>query len=260
MSARKTLNGLIGALGALFILYYLGMGFAVRFGQSLLWLWPLMGAVCLLRWALVRKSIKTGKPVPLPRWFIILWRVCLCCGIALFLVVQGFIVSAYRASAPEGLKYIVVLGAKVNGTQPSGALSQRISAAASYLNDNPGTFCVASGGQGDDEGISEAECIRNGLVSRGIDESRIILEDASVSTETNFINSFELIGDKTDALGIVTNDFHMLRALWNGRQLGGYMLYPITAKSTPWGYAHYCLREFCAITVGVVTGELHLGS
>lgn len=260
MSARKLINGAIGALGVIFILYYLGMGFAVRFGQSLLWLWPLMGAVCLLRWWLVRRSIKTGKPVPLPRWFVVLWRVGLCCGIALFLVIQGFIVSASQNNAPAGLKYIVVLGAKVNGTQPSGALAQRISAAAQYLNENPDTVCIASGGKGDDEGISEAQCICNWLLNLGVAEERILLEERSDSTETNFINSFAMIEEESEALGVVTNDFHMLRALWNGRQLGSHPLYSIPAQSTVWGYAHYCLREFCAIVVGVLTGELRLST
>lgn len=260
MNSRKIFNALIGVLGVVFILYYLGMGFAVRFGQSLLWLWPLMGAACIIRWLVVRKSIATGKQVPIPQWLIKLFRVCVCCGLALFLIVQGFIISAAKGENPSNLNYLIVLGAKVNGTRPSGALSQRISSAAEYLNNNPNTICIASGGQGEDEGISEAECIKNGLVLRGIDETRIVLEDASVSTETNFINSYKLINKENEAVGVVTNDFHMLRALWNGRQLGNQQLYAIPARSTVWGYAHYCLREFCAIVVGVISGELNLNS
>ena len=59
MRIRKIINDIILVLGILCILYYLGMGFAVRFGQSLLWLWPLMGGIFILHWAVVNRSIKT---------------------------------------------------------------------------------------------------------------------------------------------------------------------------------------------------------
>ena len=41
---------------------------------------------------------------------------------------------------------------------------------------------VASGGQGADEVISESECMKRYLLSRGISEERILMEDKSVST------------------------------------------------------------------------------
>lgn len=257
MRTRRIVNNCILVIGILFILYYLAMGFAVRFGQSLLWLWPAMGVLFIFHWFIVNRSIKTGKPVPLPKWAITLCLILIAAALLLFATVQGFIVSAAVEKPPADLDCIIVLGAKVNGTQPSGALSQRIHAAYRYLSGNPDTVCIATGGQGEDEGISEAECIRRGLTALGIPDERIILEEAATDTTTNFLNSFRLLPDGAKEIGVVTNDFHVLRALWTARELSDLNFYGVSARSTPWGYIHYCLREFCAIAVGILTGELH---
>ena len=258
MQTRKIINDRILVIGILCLLYYLAMGIFVRFGQSLLWLWPLMGSLFILHWLIVRRSINTGKPLPLPRWAVIICIVLIALVLLLFFSVQVLISSAASQTAPADLDCIIVLGAKVNGTQPSGALSQRIEAAYRYLSDNPGTVCIATGGQGDDEGISEAECIRRGLTSLGIPDDRIILEDAATDTATNFTNSFLLMPEGTVKAGVVTNDFHVLRALMTARELSDLDFYGISARSTPWGYIHYSLREFCALAVGIISGEFHI--
>ncbi len=258
MQARKLFNNLVLVLGILCLFYYLAMGIFVRFGQSLLWLWPLMGCIFILHWAVVNRSIRTGKPVPLPKWAIIILIILIILALLVFISVQVMITSAAAKTAPAGLDCIIVLGAKVNGTQPSGALSQRIDAAYRYLSANPDTPCIATGGQGEDEGISEAECIRRGLMSLGISEERIIMEEAATDTATNFTNSFDLLPEGAENIGVVTNDFHILRALMTARELSGLNFYGISARSTPWGYIHYCLREFCALAVGVITGEFRI--
>lgn len=251
------LNTIILCAGIFCLIYYLGMGLFISFGQSMLWLWPLAALVCFARYALVRYSLLHQVPVPLPRWFIVFWRIALSLAFALFFYVESFVVSGSFAKAPERLDAIVVLGAKVNGTAPSGALDQRIDAAAAYLRANPDTLCIASGGQGDDEGISEAACIRNGLLAQGIDPSRIILEEASDSTENNFRYSMPLLHDSAQTVGVVTNNFHIYRALLLARtQNWPQTFYGIPASCTPAGYLHYALREFCALVVLKLRGTI----
>ena len=109
---------------------------------------------------------------------------------------------------------VIVLGCRVKGDVPSLMLSRRINAAYEYLEKNPGTVCIASGGQGGDELISEAECIKNVLVERGISPDRIIMEDKSTSTDENIRFSMEKMKENGLSGGavIVTNDYHQLRA------------------------------------------------
>ena len=254
---RKIINDLILLLGVFCFVYYLGMGIFVRFGQSMLWLWPLGGTVCLVRYFLVRRSIRTGERVPLPRWFIVLWRVCLAAGFAFFFFVEYFVCAGAFEQAPAELDCVIVLGAKVNATAPSGALRQRIDAAAGYLEANPDTLCIASGGQGDDEGISEAQCIRDNLMALGIDGARIVLEDRSVDTYTNLQNSIPLLPEGTRTVGIVTSDFHVFRSLRTATFQGwDYEFYGIPARSSRSGFLHYAVREFCAIVVSTLEGNL----
>ena len=66
----KVVNLLFLLVGMLCFVYYFANGFLIRFGQSLLWLWPLIGTALLVRFALVARMIRTGRPSPLPRGFL----------------------------------------------------------------------------------------------------------------------------------------------------------------------------------------------
>ena len=249
-----TINNLFLALGVLLLLYYLGMGISVRFGQSMLWVWPVAAAVCLGRFFLWRAAWKKGKNSPLPRWLSVVIGIGVTLALAVFLFVEGLILSASLRRPPEGLDAIVILGSRVNEDGPSGSLRERIDTAAEYLRQSPDTVAIASGGQGEDEPMSEARCIYDHLVAAGIDPARIRLEEQSTSTLENLTFSFAMLGDSAREVGILTNDFHVYRAMLLGRTIGGYALHGIPARSNPFGYIHYAMREFCALTVSVLRG------
>lgn len=122
-------------------------------------------------------------------------------------------ISAANKKAPENAT-VVVLGCKAFGYNPSNMLWKRLEAAKKYLEDNPEAVCVLSGGQGSDETVSEAECMRAWLVKRGIDESRLYLEDRSTSTDENMAFTRELIEREglNQSIVIITNEFHEYRA------------------------------------------------
>lgn len=256
MKYSRAFNIFILIFGVLCILYYIGMGLAVRFGQSLLFLWPLLGAFCIGRFMMVRRAIIKNEPLPFPQKLIKVFRICVALALAVFLAGEAVICSGAFHAPTSGLDCIIVLGAKVNGKRPSGALAQRIGAAADYLWDNPDTLCIASGGQGADEGISEAECIRINLEYMGIEPGRIIMEDWSVSTLSNIQNSLPLLPTDAENIGIVTNDFHIFRALGTARHVSDLNFFPIPAKSTPYGFVHYAMREFFATTSALAKGEI----
>ena len=257
MSRRSQLcNRLFLALGILCILYYLGMGITVRFGQSLLFLWLLAGALCLLRYAIWRRAWRLGRPLPVSRRLLRRWRWAVCLILAVFLTVEGFVVSGAFQQPPAGLDYIVILGARVDSDGPSGALRNRIQTAAQYLQDNPETIAIASGGQGSDEPMSEAQCIQENLVALGIDPARILMEEKSTDTVENLRGSFAQIPEADASVGIVTNDFHIFRAMCIGRKLGDFSLSGVPVPSSAFGFVHYAMREFFALTVDGLLGNL----
>ena len=257
--SRVFVNRCFLGFGMLCILFYLICGFTVRFGQSLLFLWPILGGLCILRWWLWKRAWKKGKAHPFPGWLLWSVRVVIAICVLFFCFVEYFVLSAAFQTPKGGLDAIVVLGARVNEDgQPSGSLNERITAAADYLQRNPDTIVVASGGQGSDEPISEAQCIRDHLVAAGIDPDRILVEDVSTSTKENLANSFALLEGRAAQVGIVTNDFHIFRALCVGRAQGDYLLSPVPARSSLSGFIHYAMREFFALCVSYLQGDLVL--
>ena len=51
------------------------------------------------------------------------------------------------------------------------------------------------------------------LKAHGIEEGRILQESKSKTTQENIVNSKKLIAGDNASVGIITNDFHMFRAL-----------------------------------------------
>lgn len=168
-------------------------------------------------------------------------------GVVLVIVMTVCMVKAALTSPLQNAT-VVVLGCRVYGERPSLMLMERMDAAVSYLNENPDAVCVASGGQGQDENISEAECIYRYLVDNGIDPVRIYIEDQSTSTRENLAFSYEIIKENTlpEDIAIVTNEFHEYRAGVIAGNLG-LSHGAVPAKTALWLLPTYYARELFGI-------------
>lgn len=178
--------------------------------------------------------------------------------ILVFVIECMIIYTGTRNNSDTKVDYIVVLGAKVNGETMSLSLYRRAEKALEYLNDYPEAIAVLSGGQGPDEGISEAEAMRRYLARNEIPESRIIIEDQSTSTIENIDLSLEKIYEslqgtdtKKPRIAVVTNRFHIFRSKIIGWKKG-YDFVGLGARSFPLLLPNYYLREFFAVVVTLV--------
>lgn len=153
------------------------------------------------------------------------------------------------------LEYLIVLGAHVDGTRLTLALLERTRRALQYLEKNPDTKAVLSGGKGEGEDISEALAMREYLVAHGIDPERLILEERSTSTAENLKFSLDLIG-LDHSVGVVTNHFHVFRGTAIGRKCGCKEIYPIPSKYRTWRLLIYIPREILAILKDKLIGNL----
>ncbi|MGM9679908.1 MAG: YdcF family protein [Eubacteriales bacterium] len=250
---RDVLHILLVTLIVLFLLYYLILGLFSGFGSANIFIWPFFTAF-LLAFVLIRKAWKKGK-IRIPKWIRIGFYSLLAVCFAFFGFVEICICSQFSSNAPENVDYIIVLGAGVRGETPSLILSARIDAAYNYLTDNPDTICIATGGQGSGEDISEADCIKKELISRGIDESRILTEDQSTDTSENLKYSQNLIADKNASVAIVSSNFHVFRGKALARRCGFEQIYGISAPIPPGLLPHYMVREFVSIVVDTLSGN-----
>ena len=154
----------------------------------------------------------------------IMFTVLLLCGLALFSFTEYHIIQASFGTPEAEAEYLVVLGAKVRDDGPSVSLWDRINAAADYLKAHEDTIAIVSGGQGEDEPITEAQCMHDELVKLGIDESRIWMEDKATSTDENMRFSLDLIEEKTgtrpERLAILSSEYHLYRSSLMAKKLG----------------------------------------
>lgn len=246
---RKTLKKLYLILGAACLVYYLVLGVWARFGLNLSGLWLGLGAALIAAGWLVDR--------PLPRALRVGWRALLCAGLAGLVALEIPVISGMRATAPANLDALIVLGARVEPDgRPSPALTRRLNAVMAVLDDHPDAVIVASGGQGADEPMSEAQCIRDALVARGVDASRILMEGRSTTTAENLAFSAQLLGDRAASVGVVTNNFHVWRAVRTAQKAGLSNACGIAAQYTGPTLPHYMVREAVCIAVDGLLGHL----
>ena len=154
----------------------------------------------------------------------IVFTLALICGLILFGVTEYFIIRASFGTPETQVDYLVVLGAKVRQDGPSVSLWDRIYETVSYLNAHPDTIAIVSGGQGEDEPITEAKSMHDELVKLGISEDRIWMEYKATSTDENLRYSLDLIEEKTgrrpQTLGVLSSEYHLFRASLMAKKLG----------------------------------------
>lgn len=117
---------------------------------------------------------------------------------------------------------VVVLGAGLVDGRVSPLLAARVARGAELAADDARTLLVLSGGQGSDEPRSEAAAMAEHAESLGVARDRMLLEDASTTTEENLRLTRALLEER-GVLGpvtVVTSDYHAFRAATLLRSLG----------------------------------------
>lgn len=237
-------------LGVVCLGYY-GLMLAVGMDFSFIWL---AGGIVLAGGGIWLKFAGTHG-IHLPGAVKVAGGIVLAAGLLVFLTAEGLIFSKMNEKGEKNLDYVIVLGAQVRGDVPSRALRKRIQKAEDYLKENPETVAVLSGGKGNGENISEAQAMYECLRKAGIEEERLLLEDQSTSTVENLEFSAKLIG-KEKKTGIISQNFHIYRALKLAEHQGYRDVCGIAAGSEPIYQPHFMVREAFAIVKEKLTGNI----
>ncbi|MBS6397381.1 MAG: YdcF family protein [Clostridiales bacterium] len=223
---------------AYFILLLLYSGFTSAFYL----IWPVMSVGFLGIGWFFRLHLWQRLPAPLRIGLLLTAAVCL----IFFLAVEAMILkgAVQMPSVPQN--YVIVLGAHVRTSGPSRALALRLDKALEYAEANPDTVIIVSGGQGSNEPCTESSAMKAYLLRHGLAEERILEEDRSTNTRENLLFSKKLIPDGSQ-VGIISNDFHICRALHLAEKLGYEQVSGIPAKSDLPTQPANLLREFFAV-------------
>ena len=211
-----------------------------------------MTGICLLLLAAVLLTLRILRTRGAPKlWSRILLGLTAAAMAAVFgamgyIAVQGQDSVMTQDGTPD---FIVVLGAQVQGSEPSLTLKKRLDKALAFMQENPDRTVIVSGGQGPDEAYTEASVMARYLIAHGADAARIIEEDEASNTRENLLFSAKLAeaaGLDTSRVLIITSDFHMCRAKYIARTLS-IEPYGLASDTWPWILkVNYTLREVFA--------------
>ncbi|NMM64187.1 YdcF family protein [Clostridium sp. P21] len=134
--------------------------------------------------------------------------------IAVLVIIFAFQVVYFgESSKPQKSDCIVILGCKVYGSTPSPFLAWRTDEGLKLFKEGYANYIIVSGGKGEGENISEAEAMKRYLVHKGVDASKVIIEDKSATTMANLINSKNIMEKRQFKTAIiVSNKYHLKRA------------------------------------------------
>ncbi len=168
--------------------------------------------------------------------------------VALLVVIESTCMIVAANKEPEPGATVVVLGCRVYGERASLSMIERLDAAYEYLVEHPESKCVLSGGQGDGENITEAECMYRYLVNKGIDVSRLYKEEASTTTRENLLFSKQLMEEEglNPVVAIATSEYHMYRAGMIANALD-ITWAAVPGKTAIWLFPTYYVRELYGI-------------
>lgn len=239
--------------GIAFLIYFLCVAFFVGHGTNFYFIWLILAVVVMTFAILLKRGFFISHfPLWIRRTFVIL----LCMGVMIFGIVEGFIISGFSMKGQPGADYVIVLGAQMKADGPSKALQYRLDEAIRYLNENPSSKVIVSGGQGSDEHISEAQGMYEYLVEKGIEKDRIIKEDKSVNTTQNLAFSAEYLDRERDSVAVVTNNFHVFRAVKIAEKAGYQNVCGIAAKGEPFLQINNMMREFFGVMKDFLFGNM----
>ena len=239
-------------LAVLFAVYGIAI-FSIHSGSRFYMVWFGLSALCLILAAFTKFDLFAKIPVPLRIIALSILGLC----VLVYLYTQIRIMTHFRDTAPDNLDYVIVLGAQMRSDGPSVVLRYRLDTAVKYLESNPETVCIVSGGKGPNETEPEADGMRDYLIAKGIDASRIITEDRSGNTIQNILYSKKLMNSSDASVGIVTNNFHVYRGTALARKQGLSNVYGISARSS-FGYLpNNMTREFVGILKDSLLGNMN---
>ena len=202
-----------------------------------------------------------GRWKAVPKTFRYVTYAILVVGALIFLTCQIAILSHFFDRGEKDLDYVIVLGAQMRSSGPSVIYRYRLEKAKEYMDENPGTICITTGGQGANETVSEGQGGADYLIAMGIPEDRIEAEILSMDTEENIRNALEIIENKegsTDnlSIGIITNGFHVFRGVHIAKRLTDAKVCGIAAYTQPQYLPNNMVRETFGILRFFFAGKI----
>ena len=146
--------------------------------------------------------------------------------------------------------YVIIHGCGLaGGERITPLLAKRVDKAIQiYRKCRRKPILIPSGGQGEDEKLSEAQAMKNYLLEHGVPEEHIVMEDRSGTTRENLVFSKAIIdaGSGRKKTALVSSNYHVYRCLCLARE-AGLKCTGIGADVAFYYWPSALIREFIAV-------------
>lgn len=167
-----------------------------------------------------------------------------------------FILTPEVVGIDEKAEHVILLGGGIDkdGNLPKSVIS-RVEKTAEYLNANPESICVVTGGKLAWLPFAEAPELKRQLVKRGVAAERILVEDKALDTIQNFQFSCKMLAEYKGVsveeiletpTAVVTSRFHLRRAERLASRMGFTNIKGIPSPCPAIYVPHNYVREICA--------------
>ena len=176
-------------------------------------------------------------------------------------ILSGIRAAVYEPTADKD--YVIILGCRI---RPDGSLYPlirgRVDRAIEFAQKQETktgktAVFVPSGGKGSDEKLAESEAMANYLLSQGIPENRILIENRSTTTKENMLFSKELI-DKLSTdykAAFSTSNYHVFRGGLLAEELG-WNLEGMGSRTKWYYWPNAYMREFLGLVADSWAGQI----
>lgn len=142
--------------------------------------------------------------------------------VALVLAVNGWVLVSGRslivpASAVEHAQAVMVLGALVSEDMPSAVLADRLDTALSLYHEGKADKLLLTGDHGRKD-YDEVNVMRQFVLRKGARPEDVFMDHAGFTTYNSMVRARDVF--QVRRMIVVTQAFHLPRALWMARRLG----------------------------------------
>lgn len=169
-------------------------------------------------------------------------RIAILLGTALILFFCGKVAVGSLINTAQPAQHAIVLGMALQNGKPTDDLLSRLDTAQAYLEQNPETTLILTGGNAGDDGRTEAAVMRDLLLARGVSEQSLRLEDQAATTKENFRNTAQMI-DPAAPVVLISSNYHMDRAVRTAESAGFTRVLRLPAPSDPLSFGANLMWE-----------------
>ncbi len=232
--------------GCISLIYFIAvkvMSSGERF--SAVWLLLALFFFGMAAFRVYRRRHPSGRSWPL--WLRTFCVTTAALAVLLIAVTGARVIARMPSNAAPGADFLIILSEIDIPGEDEEELAERLDCAITYLEDNPDTNVIVSGGWEASRGSSKSQVMYQYLVRNGIDPERFYWETSGRSTRDNLQACINIMGTADADVVLLSSDYFAYRALRIARGLGMTSVSSLSPVSDAWLWPQRVMSEILMV-------------